>query len=100
MGRRHQRTNRKNKQALDSCRRWVLDKTGVRIPGLNIHFDPITTLKIRKSWHNIVPGAILRIGADFETHRLGKGLWKLRGCIEDKLIGGRFTIKERKKQQG
>lgn len=79
---------------LDSFRRWALDKTGVHIPRLNLHFDPITILKIRKSWP--IPGAIIRVGADFETHRLGGGLWRLRGCVEDKLIGGRFTIKERK----
>ena len=94
--RQRQRINQKNNQPLDSFRRWALDKTGVHIPRVNLHFDPITTLKIRKSWHDIVPGAIIRIGADFETHRLGKGLWRLRGCIEDKLVGGRLTIKERK----
>ena len=38
------------------------------------------------------------LGADFETHRLEGGLWRIRGCVEDKIIGGRFTI--RKQQQG
>jgi len=91
-----QRKNNNN-QPLDSFRRWAVDKTGVHIPRVNLHFDPITIVKIRKSWYDMVPGAIIRVGADFETHRrLGKGLWRLRGCVEDKLIGGRFTIKERK----
>lgn len=83
-------------QPIDSFRAWALKRTGIHIPRVSLNFDPITTLKIRKSWPSIVPGAIIRVGADFETHRLGRGLWKLRGCIEDKLIGGRFTIKERK----
>ncbi|KAL7541899.1 hypothetical protein ACHAXR_011339 [Thalassiosira sp. AJA248-18] len=94
--RRRQRNQTNNNQPLDSIRRWALDKTGVHIPRVNLHFDPVTILKIRKSWHNAVPGAIVRVGADLETHRLGRGVWRLRGCIEDKLIGGRFTMKQRK----
>lgn len=79
-----------------SLRQWTYNKTGVRIPRINFHFDPITILKVRKSWHNIVPGAIVRVGADFETqHRLGGGIWRLRGCLEDKLFGGRFTLKSK-----
>jgi hypothetical protein len=79
---------------LSTFREWTYTKTGIRIPRVNFHFDPITILKIRKSWHNIVPGAIIRVGADFETqHRLGGGVWRLRGCLEDKFLGGRFTVK-------
>ena len=94
--RNHRNNHRNNHQPLDSIRQWTLEKTGVQIPRINLHFDPVTVLKIRKSWHNILPWAIIRVGADFETHRLGKGLWRLRGCVEDKLIGGRFTIKEKR----
>ena len=65
------------------------------IPKISVGFDPITTLKLRKSWDNILPWAIIRVGADLETHRLGRGVWKLRGCLEDKLIGGRFSLNER-----
>ena len=84
---------------LDPARRWALEKTGVRIPRIRVHFDPATILKLRKSWHGVVPGAIVRVGADFETRRgrlggLGGGAWRLRGCVEDKLIGGRLTIRE------
>ncbi|KAL3797857.1 hypothetical protein HJC23_006895 [Cyclotella cryptica] len=79
---------------LRTFREWTYTKTGVRIPRILFHFDPITILKIRKSWHNVVPWAIVRIGADFEMHhRLGGGLWRLRGCLEDKFLGGRFTMK-------
>ncbi|KAL3816045.1 hypothetical protein ACHAXA_010350 [Cyclostephanos tholiformis] len=70
---------------------------GMRIPRIDLHFDPITILKIRKSWHDVIPGAILRVGADFVSHRrLGGwgGAWRLRGCVEDRLIGGRLTIRE------
>lgn len=96
--RRRRRGNRRNddRPTLAPFRRWALEKTGLHIPRVNLHFDPTTILKLRKSWHGIVPGAIVRVGADFETHsRLGHGLWRLRGCVEDKLVGGRFTIKER-----
>ena len=80
----------------NSLRQWTFTKTGIHIPRINLHFDPITILKIRKSWHNIIPGAIVRVGADFETqHRLGGGIWRLRGCLEDKLLGGRFTMKSK-----
>ena len=84
---------------LDPVRRWALEKTGVRIPRIHVHFDPATILKLRKSWHGVVPGAIVRVGADFETRRgrlggFGGGVWRLRGCVEDKLIGGRLTIRE------
>ena len=93
--RRHVRNQKgSTNQPLDSVRRWALEKTGVHIPRVNLHFDPVTVLKIRKSWHGIIPGAIIRAGADLETHRLGRGLWRLRGCVEDKVIGGRFTIRE------
>ena len=94
---RRRKLHRRKNNTLDSFRSWAMDKTGVHIPRINLHFDPITILKIRKSWHNIIPGAIIRVGADFETHRLGRGLWRLRGCVEDKFIGGRFTIKERRR---
>lgn len=78
----------------NTLRQWTVSKTGVQIPQINFHFDPITILKIRKSWNNVVPGVIVRVGADFETHyRLGGGLWKLRACFEDKFLGGRFTMK-------
>ena len=84
--------------SLDSFRRWTINKTGIHVPSINLHFEPITTLKLRKSWYNVIPGAIIRVGADFETHRrLGKGIWRLRGCLEDTLIGGRFTIKEKRR---
>ena len=44
-----------------------------------------------------MPGAIVRVGADFETqHRLGGGIWRLRGCLEDKFLGGRFTLKSKR----
>ncbi|KAL9180735.1 hypothetical protein ACHAXT_011188 [Thalassiosira profunda] len=76
-----------------------MEKTGVHIPRINVNFDPITILKIRKSLPNVIPGAIIRVGADFETHRLGRaGLWRVRGCIEDKLFGGRFTLRERRSE--
>jgi hypothetical protein len=99
--RRHRHINRKENEAeygpsspWNTVRQWTLAKTGIRIPRINFHFDPITILKLRKSWHNIVPGAIVRVGADFETqHRLGGGVWRLRGCLEDKILGGRFTMK-------
>ena len=90
---------RRRRPPLDPARRWALEKTGVRIPRIRVHFDPATILKLRKSWHGVVPGAIVRVGADFETRRgrlggLGGGAWRLRGCVEDKLIGGRLTIRE------
>ena len=70
----------------------------MQIPNININFDPITIIKLRKSWPNIIPFGIVRIGADFETHRFGgHGLWRIRGCIEDTLLSGRFTIKQRRK---
>ena len=94
----YKRKHRKNKQPIDSVRAYIMDKTGMQIPHININFDPITIIKLRKSWSNIIPWGIIRIGADFETHRLsGGGLWRVRGCIEDTLLGGRFTIKERRK---
>ena len=96
--RRRRRRKGKNNQHLDSFRSWALDKTGVHIPRVNVYFDPITILKLRKSWHYI-PGVIILLGADFQPHRLGGGLWRIRGCIEDKFLGGRFTIKERRTQQ-
>mmetsp|Transcript_26303 Transcript_26303/g.40472 ORF Transcript_26303/g.40472 Transcript_26303/m.40472 type:complete len:371 (+) Transcript_26303:98-1210(+) len=77
---------------IDSLRSWTESKTGVRIPRINIHCDPVTILKIRKAWS--VPGVIFRVGADFETYRLSGGYWRFRACCEDKLIHGRFTIKE------
>ena len=93
--RRHKRRKQKaNHHPFDSFRHWALDKTGVHIPRINLHVDPITILKIRKSWHTIIPGAIIRAGADFES----KGAWRLRGCVEDKLIGGRLTIKKMKNE--
>ena len=98
--RQYKRKHRSNKQQqpLDSFRNYIIDKTGMQIPNININFDPITIIKLRKSWSNILPFGIIRIGADFETHRLsGGGLWRVRGCIEDTLLGGRFTIKERRK---
>lgn len=91
--RRHKRRRKpKINHPFDSFRHWALETTGVHIPRINLHIDPITILKLRKSWHNIIPGAIIRIGADLES----KGVWRLRGCVEDKLIGGRFTIKKMK----
>lgn len=81
----------------ESLRQWTISRTGVRIPQINFHFDPITILKIRKSWNNVIPGVIVRVGADFETHyRVGGGLWKLRACLEDKFLGGRFTMKRKR----
>lgn len=77
---------------IDSLRSWTEAKTGVRIPRINIHCDPVTILKVRKAWS--IPGVIFRIGADFETHRLSGGYWRFRACCEDKLVHGRFTIKE------
>ncbi len=77
---------------IDSLRSWTEAKTGVRIPRINIHCDPVTILKLRKAWS--VPGMIFKVGADFETHRLSGGYWRLRACCEDKLIHGRITIKE------
>lgn len=90
-------TRRKSKRnnhhhPFDSFRHWALETSGVHIPRINLHLNPITIFKIRKSWHSIIPGAIIRAGADFES----KGVWRLRGCVEDKLIGGRFTIKNMK----
>jgi len=93
---RQRRRRQRNHQPIDKFRMWALEKTGIHIPRIKIHLDPITTLKLRKSWPGVIPGAIIRVGADFETHRLGRGVWRLRGCVEDKLVGGRFTIKERK----
>jgi hypothetical protein len=103
MRRRHRSNNRRDKEAeygitspWNTVRQWTYTKTGIHMPRINLHFDPITILKIRKSWHNIVPGAIVRVGADFETqHRLGGGIWRLRGCLEDKLLGGRFAMKSK-----
>ena len=80
---------------VDHVVKWIQDKTGIDVPKISVGFDPITTLKLRKSWENILPWAIIRVGADLETHRLGRGVWKLRGCLEDKLIGGRFSLNER-----
>lgn len=77
---------------VDSLRSWTEAKTGIRIPRINVRCDPVTTLKIRKAWS--VPGVIFRIGADFETYRMRGGYWRFRACCEDKLIHGRFTIKE------
>jgi len=77
---------------IDSLRSWTAAKTGIRIPRINIHCDPVTILKLRKAWS--VPGVIFKIGADFETHRLSGGYWRLRACCEDKLIHGRITLKE------
>mmetsp|Transcript_25456 Transcript_25456/g.58131 ORF Transcript_25456/g.58131 Transcript_25456/m.58131 type:complete len:322 (-) Transcript_25456:29-994(-) len=79
----------------DNFVKWIHDKSGIEIPRISVGFDPITTLKLRKSWENILPWAIIRLGADLETHRLGRGAWKLRGCLEDKIIGGRFSLNER-----
>lgn len=84
-----------------SLRQWTYEKTGFYIPKINLHFEPVTTLKLRKSWHNVIPGAIIRVGADFETQTMmGTGVWRLRGCLEDKLIGGRFSIKGKKSRSG
>jgi len=91
------RHRRRRKGPLESFRLWTFDKTSIHIPHINLKFDPITILKIRKSW-DFLPGARVMLGADFETHRLEGGLWRIRGCVEDKIIGGRFTI--RKQQQG
>lgn len=99
--RRYRNENRKSDEAefgtsspLNSFREWTCAKTGIYIPRINFHFDPITILKIRKSWQSVIPGAVIRVGADFETqHRLGRGIWRLRGCLEDKFLGGRFTLK-------
>lgn len=79
---------------IDSLRSWTEAKTGIRIPRINIYCDPVTILKLRKAWS--VPGMpmIFKIGADFETHRLRGGYWRLRACCEDKLIHGRITLKE------
>ena len=96
-GRGRGRRNDDGRRPLDPVRRWALEKTGMRIPRIHVHFDPVTILKLRKSWHGVVPGAVVRVGADFETHRGrsgGGGAWRLRGCVEDKLIGGRLTIRE------
>jgi hypothetical protein len=90
--RRKRRRKRKINHPFDPFRRWALETTGVHIPRINLHLDPITILKLRKSWHNIIPGAIIRVGAELES----KGVWRLRGCVEDKLIGGRFTFKQMK----
>jgi len=90
--------NNKQQQPLDSVRHYIIDKTGMQIPNININFDPITIIKLRKSLSNIIPYGIVRIGADFESsHRLGHGLWRIRGCIEDTLLGGRFTVKQRRR---
>ena len=77
---------------IDSLRTWTEAKTGFRLPRINVQCDPVTILKVRKAWS--LPGVIFRIGADFETYRLSGGFWKFRACCEDKLIGGRFTVKE------
>ena len=77
---------------IDSLRSWTATKTGVRIPRINIHCDPVTVLKIRKALS--LPGVIFRVGADFETYRLSGGYWRFRACCEDKIIHGRLTIKE------
>lgn len=92
--RRHKRRKSKinHHHPFESFRYWALETTGVHIPRINLHLDPITILKIRKSWHNIIPGAIIRAGADIESH----GVWRVRGCVEDKLVGGRLTIKNMK----
>jgi len=96
--RKHRNNNTQQTQPIDSVRQYIIDKTGMQIPHININFDPITIIKLRKSWSNIIPFGIVRIGADFETHRLsGGGLWRIRGCIEDRLLGGRFTVKERRR---
>ncbi|KAL7554381.1 hypothetical protein ACHAWF_017826 [Thalassiosira exigua] len=85
---------------LDSFRRWTSEKTGVRLPRVNVRFDPTTALKVRKSWPHLVPGLILHLGADLETHRLGRGRWRVRGCVEDKLFGGRFSVREARRGRG
>jgi hypothetical protein len=93
--RRHRRRKPKishHHHLFDSFRHWALETTGIHIPRINLHLHPITIIKMRKAWPNLIPGAIVRVGADFET----RGVWRLRGCIEDKLIGGRFTIKKMK----
>ncbi|KAL7471775.1 hypothetical protein ACHAXS_012068 [Conticribra weissflogii] len=87
--------------SINSFRRWTYEKTGFYIPKININFEPVTSLKLRKSWHNVIPGAIIRVGADFETQTMmGTGVWRLRGCLEDKLIGGRFSIKGKRSRSG
>lgn len=86
--------NSNTNNPLNAIRQWTHTKTGIRIPNVNVYFDPITILKLRKSWNGIIPGSIVRVGADFETHhRLVGGVWRLRACLEDKLIGGRFIVK-------
>ncbi len=92
--RRHKRRKSKinHHHPFDSFRHWAFDTTGVHIPRINLHLNPITIIKMRKAWHNLIPGAVVRAGADFES----RGVWRFRGCVEDKLIGGRFTIKKMK----
>ena len=72
----------------------------MRVPRINVHFNPVTILKIRKLWHGIVPWAVIRVGANLETHCLGMGAWRLRGCLEDTVIEGRLTIRERRRVGG
>jgi len=81
-GRRRRRRSRNNDyDRLGPFRRWAHERAGVRVPRINVRFDPVTVLKIRKSWHGVLPWAVIRVGADLETHRLGMDAWRLRGCL-------------------
>ncbi|GMH65436.1 hypothetical protein TrVE_jg3575 [Triparma verrucosa] len=61
------------------------------LPKINLNFSPLTTLKISKRY-TPVPKTILTLGADFNTQL---GVWQFRSDWEDKVIGGRLSLKNK-----
>lgn len=63
------------------------------IPRVRYHFEPSTTLKLRKVFHPLKTK--LTLGADYNTQL---GVWQFLSSWEDGIIGGRLSFRGRELQ--
>jgi len=64
------------------------------LPGIKFRLNPLTTLKVRKIYTPL-PKTVLTLGADYNTQL---GVWQFRSDWEDKVIGGRLSLKGKELQ--
>ncbi|TFJ81616.1 hypothetical protein NSK_006867 [Nannochloropsis salina CCMP1776] len=63
------------------------------IPRFRVKVEPLTTLKLRKRFYPFK--TVIELGADYNTQI---GVWQFKSSWEDRIIGGRLTVKGRELQ--
>lgn len=63
------------------------------IPRFRVKVEPMTTLKLRKRFYPFK--TVIELGADYNTQI---GVWQFKSSWEDRIIGGRLTVKGRELQ--